>query len=183
MPFHVHDYLFFLVIFYGWFDSFCPFSFIFLRHTSWDKFLQPEYWIVQNLFGQLIDHSTNFQIFPLQIWENFFSKMLKAWTVDNFFHLRSFCLFFTIRICLFLCKIRPGVYIPWRMASEKKSIWLQPAAKYTDLDEELTPMHFFCQNCITFPIDLATIKYFKLKERDSILICIAEILKNVIVVF
>ena len=36
----------------------------------------------------LINQCTNFQFFNIQIPENFFSKMLKAWIFDNFLHIR-----------------------------------------------------------------------------------------------
>ena len=50
------------------------------------KFSQPEHWIFQNLFARLTYPCTKFQVFNIQIEENFFGQMLKAWIVDYFLH-------------------------------------------------------------------------------------------------
>ena len=44
---------------------------------------------MQNLCARSINLCTNFQIFSIQIPENFFSKMLKAWIANNFLNFRN----------------------------------------------------------------------------------------------
>ena len=52
------------------------------------ELLQPEHWIlehwtIQNLFWRLVKELTHLQMFKSQIQKNIFSKMLKAWIVQN----------------------------------------------------------------------------------------------------
>ena len=49
------------------------------------EFSQTEEWMFKNLIARLINHHTNFQIFNIQIPENIFSQMLKAWIAEDFF--------------------------------------------------------------------------------------------------
>ena len=55
------------------------------NHLS-SAFIFHWYWILQNLFARLINLCSKFQIFNIQIPENFFSKMLKARNADDFLH-------------------------------------------------------------------------------------------------
>ena len=50
------------------------------------EFSQTEEWMFKNLIARLINHHTNFQIFNIQIPENIFSQMLKAWIDEDFLH-------------------------------------------------------------------------------------------------
>ena len=76
-----------------WLNNIGPIILILNGKTS--KFPQPEHWIlehwtIQNLLGRLINESTNFQMFNIQIPENLFSKMLKAWIADDILHFSDF---------------------------------------------------------------------------------------------
>ena len=50
------------------------------------KFCQAEYWMFQNLPARLVNLSTHFQIFKIQIPEKVFNQMLKAWIAQNILH-------------------------------------------------------------------------------------------------
>ena len=59
------------------------------------KFCQAEYWMFQNILARLVNLSTHFQIFKIQIPEKVFNQMLKAWIAQNFLHILDQVCFYT----------------------------------------------------------------------------------------
>ena len=53
---------------------------------EWNFLKQKNGCLKKNLIARLINHHTNFQIFNIQIPENIFSQMLKAWIDEDFLH-------------------------------------------------------------------------------------------------